>query len=334
MDVLSLTVQKELLEYENILENEKLRSSLGYYKAKNKRSNTLKPTNDTIEPFSYKKFSGNDKLFKYYTGFSNADFHGLFTFLVPDPTNPSFTVTKNMHLKIGIMDQLFFTLCKLRNNFDFMDLSYRFKISIQDCSSLFGDWINFMYLRFGEINILPPCDVIIDNMPENYRKDFPDTIAIIDCTEVKIEKPSSLPAQSQSYSDYKATNTLKALVAVDPRGSLLFSSCLFSGGISDKEIFEESGFRELLQQLILHGHLREGDGLMADKGFNVKNEVEDVCKLWLNIPPFAQAGTQMSQADVMLTKKIAAHRVHVERTIGSIKKFKIVAHRIPLSLFG
>lgn len=158
-------------------------------------------------------------------------------------------------------------------------------------------------------------------------------MVIVDCTEIKLQKPSSLTAQSQSYSDYKATNTLKSLVAVDPRGSLLFSSCLFSGSISDKDIFEQSGFKEMLQNLVMHGHLNEGDGVMADKGFNIQKDVED-CRLKLNIPPFAQSGSQMSQGDVLLTKKIAAHRVHVERTIASIKKFKVVSQRIPLSLFG
>ena len=57
-------------------------------------------------------------------------------------------------------------------------------------------------------------------------------------------------------------------------------------------------------------------------------------QLKLNIPPFANAGLGMTQADELLTKKIAAHRVHVERTIGSVKKFKIVGQKVPLSLFG
>ncbi|VDI46991.1 Hypothetical predicted protein [Mytilus galloprovincialis] len=89
-------------------------------------------------------------------------------------------------------------------------------------------------------------------MPESYKKDFPSTLAIIDGTEIKIQKPSSLHAQSQSYSNNKSTNTLKDLVAVDPRGSLLFTSCLFSGAISDKDIFEQLGLKKMLQNLVQH----------------------------------------------------------------------------------
>lgn len=51
--------------------------------------------------------------------------------------------------------------------------------------------------------------------------------------------------------------------------------------------------------------------------------------LRVNIPPFAQANKQMSASDVTTTKKIAAHRVHVERAIAKVKKFKIVSGRIP-----
>ncbi|VDI37395.1 Hypothetical predicted protein [Mytilus galloprovincialis] len=184
--------------------------------------------------------------------------------------------------------------------------------------------------------ILDNEKITIHNAPRKSRNIYQQresTLAITDGTEIKIQKPSSLHAQSQSYSNYKSTNTLKALVAVDPRGSLLFTSCLFSGAISDKDIFEQSGLKKMLQNLVQHGHIKEGDGIMADKGFNIHKEVED-CKLKLNIPPFANAGLQMTQADALLTKKIAAHRVHVERTIGSVKKFKIVGQKVTLSLFG
>ena len=69
---------------------------------------------------------------------------------------------------------------------------------------------------------------------------------IIDCTEFKIQKPSSLNPQSQCYSDYKSCTTLKGLVGVDPRGSIIFSSMLFTGSISDKDITISSGFIILL----------------------------------------------------------------------------------------
>ena len=99
-------------------------------------------------------------------------------------------------------------------------------------------------------------DTIMEHMPENYKKDFPNTIVIFDCTELKFKKPSSLYRQCRCYSDFKSATTLKGIVGVDPRGAVIFSSMLFSGSISDKDITEESGFLELLSNLIQCGKLQ------------------------------------------------------------------------------
>ena len=72
---------------------------------------------------------------------------------------------------------------------------------------------------------------------------------------------------------------------------------------------------------------------MADKGFNIEADVESI-GLKLNIPPFAHSGKQMNQHDALYTKKIAMHRVHVERAIRRIKSFKILSGRIPLSMMS
>ena len=41
----------------------------------------------------------------------------------------------------------------------------------------------------------------------------------------------------------------------------------------------------------------------------------------------------MSQCDVALTRNIAAHRIHIERSINQIQNFKIVKRRVPGTLF-
>lgn len=148
-------------------------------------------------------------------------------------------------------------------------------------------------------------------MPCKFKEDFPNTIVILDGTELKLEKPSSLRSQSQCYSDYKSATTLKGLVGVDPRGSFMFISMLYSGPISDKEITIQSGLLEH-QQLLDCGHLRVEDGVMVDKGFLIREEIEKL-GLKLFIPPFAPGSAQMSAGDVAMTRKIAKHRVHVER---------------------
>lgn len=95
-----------------------------------------------------------------------------------------------------------------------------------------------MFFRLGSLDIWPHRETLIENMPESYKKEFPNTLVIINYTELKVQKPSSLHRQSQCYSDYKSSTTLKGLVGVDPRGSVIFSSMLFTVSISDKDITE------------------------------------------------------------------------------------------------
>ena len=95
------------------------------------------------------------------------------------------------------------------------------------------------------------------------------------------------------YSDYKSSTTLKALIGCDPSGSVTFISELFTGSIPDKAITEHSGFYDLITQLKQHGYVKEGDAVMADKGFTIGRELKEL-GLSLNIPPFSASGSQMS----------------------------------------
>lgn len=243
--------------------------------------------------------------------------------MVEDPFSMSRKVSSAK--KLTMEDQLLLVMMKLRQNFDFCQIGTLFGISQQDASTLFSNWIQYMFYRCGSVPIWPHRDTIIEKMPEKYREEFPDTLVIIDGTEFKIQRPSSMTRQSQCYSDYKSCNTLKGLVGIDPRGSIIFASMLFSGAISDKELTEKSGFLEVLAQLKACGKIKEGDGVMADKGFHISNEINEL-GLKLNIPPFASSSAQMSSSEVKLTEKIARHRVHVERAIARVKNFKILSH--------
>lgn len=335
LDFIAVVAENNFLKMEmakNSIENLDLQRKL---KTSEETCNSLSKVKSTA--FDIDNIIEDEKLIRYYSGFTKDSFNSLFTFLVPNQENPPLTYVGKGNLteinSLSLKNQLFLTLSKLRNNFDLQDLGFRFGVTQQVAGVIFNSWVNYMFLRFGEVSIWPHRDVIYENMPENYKRDFPNTFGILDCTEIKIQKPSSLKAQSQTYSDYKSSNTLKGLVAVDPRGSMIFSSMLFTGSVSDKDIFVKSGFKTTLSKLIENGHLERGDGLMADKGFNIEHEVEST-GLKLNIPPFAKSGTQMNQQDALFTKKIAKHRVHVERAIRRIKSFKILSGRIPLSMLS
>ena len=103
--------------------------------------------------------------------------------------------------------------------------------------------------------------------------------------------------------------------------------------MSDKEIAKQCGILPLLENLIEVVYLKKGDGIMADKGSLIEEDIKAI-GLELNLPPFARSKRQMPAGDVLATKRIAKHRVHVERAITKIKKFKIVSQRIPNSRLG
>ena len=212
------------------------------------------------------------KLFVYYTGITYVNFLFLLTFVFPNPQDK---------LKYGRRDTkmlsnenaLLLLLCRLRHDFGLKDLAMRFGLSLQSSCVVFNKILDLMYFKFGQISLWPHRDVLISRMPTEYKKDFPSTLVMIDGTELKTRFPSALALQSQMYSDYKSSTTLKALIGCDPCGSVIFISELFTGSISDKLICEESGFFATLKSLLEHGYMRAGDGVMADKGFTIQEEL-------------------------------------------------------------
>lgn len=158
-----------------------------------------------------------------------------------------------------------------------------------------------MCMMLGAIPIWPHRDEIIKSMPLQFKSEFPRTLAIIDCTELKTQKPSSLKLQSQMYSDYKSGTTLKGVIACDPMGIVVFVSELFTCSMTDVTITEKSRFYKLLYQLMVAGYIHQGDCIMTDKGFTKSSELESL-KLHLNLPSFVKSGTQISQSDVDITQ--------------------------------
>lgn len=139
--------------------------------------------------------------------------------------------------------------------------------------------------------------------------------------------------QSPLFSDYKSSTTLKALNECDNSGSVTFISELFTGFVSDKAMTAQSGFYGLLQTLKDNGYINHGDGIMADKGFTITDELKEL-GFCLNILLFAASGSQLSPSDIETTQRIARHRIHIERVIRRVKTYKILSNTIPASLFS
>ena len=265
--------------------------------------------------------------------FQTATFKVFFDYLQPACNFLMYTGSKNtehtseVHDKCGRPrslspeQELFMVLVRLRCGLLSLDIANRFGISQAQYSRIEDTWLAFLYHRRRALPIWASREHVQQTMPQAFKDAYPKTRVIIDCTEIHIEMPTSFCSQSATYSSYKNHNTAKGLIGISPAGYPSFISELYAGCTSDKQITKDCGILNMLEP---------GDDLMADRGFNIEDDMPD--GVTLNIPPFLNGAPQLSVSDENETRKIAAVRVHVERAIQRIKCFRILKNVFPLSM--
>ena len=293
---------------------------------------TERCANSERKVFSFSRFCDDSKSFQFYTGFPDVKvFDALYEFCNPGEHGENITYWHSATTSEGSSDssakqgrprilhpkeELFLTLCRLRQGFPEEHLAHLYGVSQSTISRIIITWVNFLYLKLKDVPMWPSRELV-----DEY---IPSTRVIIDCTEIKYQMPSSLLLNSELLSSYKNNATLKCLVGITPGGAMSFVSQLYTGHISDREIVMPSGF--------LDQQFNNGDSVMADKGFTIDDLLPP--GVGLNIPPFLGMQGQMSAEDVVKTQSIASLRVHVERAINKIKNFRIWDGIVPLNLFG
>ena len=305
----------------------------------------LRKENDNLRtaPWQARKFSiervkDDDKLVSFYTGFSSyLMFLACFNFLkrsaeVMRGWKGSATCPGDVDQhgqkpgrksKLSLEEQFFLVMVRLRLGLFEVDLADRFGVHPSTVSRIIITWLNLMYVKFQQLPAWLSRRKINRLMPPCFKKWYPTTRVIIDCTEFFINTPSSLARQSATWSSYKEHNTVKCLIGIAPHGHVTFVSSVFEGSISDRAITEQSNLLELLER---------GDSVMADKGFDIQ-DILITRGVKLNIPPFKQGERQLLPEEIASTKKIAAIRIHVERKMQRIKSFRILSREIDNSMF-
>ena len=168
----------------------------------------------------------------------------------------------------------------------------------------------------------PSWETIDKYAPPSFSS-YPNTCAIIDCTEFFSERPTSVHTQVYTYSSYKSANTFKALIRISPYGLVTYVSKLWGGRATDRAITENCGILDLIEP---------GDDVMADQRFGIEDLLAEK-KATLNIPPFRQEGcSQLSAREVEETRRIARVRIHVELVIGQAKNFNFINEIMPITL--
>ena len=206
--------------------------------------------------------------------------------------------------------KLLLVFMRLRHNHTQSDLACRFNVEQSSVSRILNHWIPFLSAQFKRLIRWPQTCVGPSVAPYDL---LPNSVAIIDGTEIFIQRPSNLATQKSSFSDYKSHTTVKYLVAIDTfTGVFIFVSAGFSGNSSDRFTIEHSGILE---------ELKPGQRILADKGYNARDLFAQK-RCFLTIPSFLSGDTFTAQ-EARQSRSIASVRIRVENAIRRIKEFKI-----------
>ena len=190
---------------------------------------------------------------KYYTGLLSCDLlKAICELVMTDVPTILFS-----GCSCSPLEQFLIVLMKLRLNIGDQDLAYRFGIHQSTISRYFNKWLDILY----HISELAKREELLRIMPVDFRTDFGKYVIIMDCFVIFIERPTSLMARAQTWSNYKKHNIVKFLIGITPQGTVGFISKGWGGRASDVHITEHSG--------LLH-HLLSGDVVLADRGFNIQ----------------------------------------------------------------
>ena len=318
----------DLTGEEIMAENKSLRQTVCTLK----QQLTVLEQNLEMSRFRLASIASDDQKVTFYTGFpSYKALMACFKFLGPGVHSLVYWGNTNTELhgkKMGRnqslppLEEFFLVLVRLRLGLFEKDLADRFGISTSSVSRICITWINFLYLKLHEIPLWSARDKVKSSMPKSFRDLYPTTRAIIDATEIFVEKPSVPEIQQRTFSSYKNHNTYKGLVGISPGGAITFVSRLFPGSISDRELTRQSGFLKLLDP---------GDSIMADRGFDIQDDLTPL-GVRLNIPPFLRGKSQLEENELIETRRIASLRIHVERAMERIKNYHIFDRTLPASL--
>jgi DDE superfamily endonuclease/Helix-turn-helix of DDE superfamily endonuclease len=241
--------------------------------------------------------------FKFFTGVGPAAFKDI-----------CFAFGKKAKLDLEDLehkDQILLFLMKLRIDNQFDDLANRFDVSDETPARVFEFWLNIASEFFSDTVCWLPKEKIASTMPDLFKQQFPNTTCIISTVEVSVEQPKKLKAKN---------NSVKFLVAISPLGRYMFVSPTYEGRATDKYIVNSSGFLKRLQP---------GMEVMAHGGCYTTVAAEiSAAGATLNVPAFA-TGKRLSLGEIVKSREEVAVRVHVERVLERLKKFRILNNEFP-----
>lgn len=268
--------------------------------------------------FTYKNLAEKPKTFKLLCGLEVDEFNMLMECVRPYLS----LFDKLRHPKIFGWETQYLatmTICRHSLNFDFM--SFVIGTSATTMQRIGNNWIIFLATVFNRIELKPEHGFLIQKMPKSFiHTGHGNTDLIVDATEFKFQIATNYDVNSLMFSHYKNHSTGKALIGIAPHGMGIVFSHVYPGSISDSEI---TAITDILK------FVETEHEIMTDRGFSI----QDLCAekgVTLNRPK-QKEDDQFSNTENQRNFDIASTRIHVERFIGRVRKWKILNDIWPMN---
>jgi hypothetical protein len=215
---------------------------------------------------------------------------------------------------------LFFVLTYMKENPTQEFHGAIFNLSQERTSRILRDCLSALNESL-RIHKLLPCESgeqygeFVKNLKERYIDNSNITIqdALMDCSEVKVQRPSDAGEQEDNYSGKKHTHTVKKLIISLFCGMITFASHHFSGSVADKKVAD-------LEEI----KFPEDSYLWTDLGFvGYENK-----KVNIVIPHKKPKNGELTSEQKAENKIIASYRIRNEHAIGGMKRCRIMKDAI------
>ncbi|XP_046627773.1 uncharacterized protein LOC124308775 isoform X2 [Neodiprion virginianus] len=216
-------------------------------------------------------------------------------------------------------------LVKIKTGLTFSAIAIFFGLHRSTISKIFFSTLQYLSSSTANLVFWPSRAAVQKTMPECFKPQYSNTWVIIDCTEFKIDVPSSVDDRIYCYSHYKKGLTAKVLIGITPSGFICFKSKVAGGRKGDSQLTIESNLVDSLE---------DGDVVLADKGFPEIRSIIGASgkRVFLIMPPFLEKKSEFSKEETDLTYNIARVRIHVEIIMQRLKTYQIL-YKIPEHLF-
>lgn len=142
-----------------------------------------------LHKFGLERFMTDNDSIKFYTGFPSYEHVKLFyEFLRPTAQTMTYCYASGERESrprartMQLIDEVFMFLVRLKLGLYEQDLAHRFHIHMSSVSRKLITWTNYLYFLLGSQTIWPSSDDVKQYMPEGFRKLYPTTRVILDCT--------------------------------------------------------------------------------------------------------------------------------------------------------